>query len=125
MGQQSLGNVTVQGVIDSKEAAVARLNRQILVGMGLLEQPSSKGHERDLNDSITRLTQERSIIAIQAYERELETGEMKAALAAIQAAEAEMDQVAAKMVTVTGYIQNANKFVGASNKVVSALKKGG
>ena len=125
MGQQSQENVTIQSIIDSKDAAVARLNRQILVGMGLLEQPSSEGHERDLNDSITRLTQERSIVAIQAYERELETREMKAALTAIQAAEAEMDQVAGKMVTVTGFIQNASKFVSASTKVVSALKKGG
>ena len=116
-------NVSLDDIISSKDAAVSRLNRQIITGMGLLESPSSVGKEKQLNDAVTSLTQERSDVALQAYEHELCSTEMKTALKAIQAAEAQMDRVAAKMVTVTGYINFAGQFAGASAKVVTALKK--
>jgi hypothetical protein len=108
---------TIDDINAARDAALQTLQQKIDDATNL-----RNGGATGLDATIVSLRDQRTALATQAYEAALSDPEMIAALAALKAASAEMDAVAAKMVSATTFITNVASLGTATNKVVSALK---
>jgi len=110
----------IDDINDERDAALAILNQK-LQAAGDLRNAGAAGMDRVIN----ALAAQRETVATQAYEQALADPTMIQALAALQAATAQMNTVAAKMVSATTFITNIASLGTATNSVVSALKGSG
>ena len=78
-----------------------------------------------MSETIDALVEQRAAVALQAYEGALDAPALAQALAVLRAATADMNAVAARMISATTFISNLASLGTAANKVVSALKGGG
>ncbi len=113
---------TIDDIIEARDAATKQLTAQIRDGVKKAANESASPKRKKLLDEVDRLRELRNQVAIQAYMRAMDSPELKASLDAIRAATKAMKEVAKKMQTVTGYINNAANLLGAGEKVVAALK---
>jgi hypothetical protein len=70
---------------------------------------------------IDNLAAQRAAVAAQAYARALDDPTMSQALAALQGATAQMNTVAASMVSATTFIRNLASVATVTNNLISSL----
>jgi hypothetical protein len=108
---------TLDDINAQRDAAIAILNQKIVAANDL-----KNGGAGGMDATIDSLADQRATVAGQAYAAALDDPAMAQALAALKTATAEMNTVAAKMVSATTFISNLASLGTAANKVVSALK---
>ena len=111
---------TINEINSERDAALAILNQK-LQAAGDLRNAGAAG----MDGVINALAAQREKVATQAYEQALDNPTMTQALAALQAASAQMNTVAARMVSATTFITDLASLGTATNKMVSALKGSG
>lgn len=79
----------------------------------------------DLSTTINQLMDSRTDLHIQELKAGLGSAQLAAALAKISTASQDLKTEAAKMKSVTSFINNTNAVVGAATKVTNVLKNGG
>jgi hypothetical protein len=112
------------GILDDinkeRDAALAILDQK-LQAAGDLKNTGAAG----MDSTIDALAELEERVAEQAYTAALDNPTMAQALAALRTATAEMNTVAAKMVSATTFIANLASLGTATNKALSALENGG
>jgi hypothetical protein len=111
---------TIDEIIAQQDAAVAIQDQKIMDAISLKNNGVA-----GMDAVIHTLMEQRQTIYLAAYTGALNSNEMTKALAVLKAATADMNTVAAKMVSATEFISNVAAFGTAANKVVSALKGAG
>jgi len=111
---------TIDDINAARDAALAILNQKIGDANDL-----KNGGAAGMDATINALVEQRATVAAQAYAAALDDPTMAQALAAVRAATADMKTVAARMVSATTFITNVAGFLGAADKVVTALKGSG
>jgi hypothetical protein len=111
---------TLDDINSERDAAVKTLNRKLLAAADL-KNAGAVG----MDNTINALATHRAEVAAQAYAAALDDPTMIRALAALKAATAEMNTVAARMVSATTFLSNVASLGTATNKVVSALRGNG
>jgi hypothetical protein len=104
----------------ARDAALAVLQQKLDDAIDL-----RNGGAAGMDATIATLRQQKAAVAEQAYAAALNDPAMAAALAALRAATADMNTVAARMVSATTFISNVASLGTAANKVVTALKGSG
>lgn len=110
---------TVDDINAERDAAMAILDAKVEAANDLKNTGAA-----GMNETIVALVEQRAAVALQAYEGALDDPAMAEALAVLQSATADMNAVAARMVSVTTFISNAAGLSVAANKVILALKGG-
>jgi hypothetical protein len=108
---------TLDDILKERDAAEKILQKKIDAANDLKNRGNG-----GLDNMINALMAQQTVVAEQAYEAGLDSPTMVQALAALQAATAEMNTVAAVMVSVATFISNLASLLSATNKVVTALK---
>jgi hypothetical protein len=113
---------TIDDINSEKTAAVSILDQQIMDGIARKNAGVRNAQASQLDFDIHVLMVRRSAVFVQAYTAGLTAPEMEAALAKLRAATTDMNTVAARMVSVTAFINNAANLGAAADNVVGALK---
>ena len=79
----------------------------------------------ELSTVINQLMDSRTDLHIQVLVADLNSSQLKAALAKIKKAGDDLKREAAKMKSATTFIGNANAVIGAATNVINVFKKGG
>jgi hypothetical protein len=108
---------TLDDILRRRDAAIAILQQKLREASDL----KNRGAQR-MDDTINALVTQQADVALQAYTAGLDDPTMAEALAALNAATADMHTVAGRMVSATTFISNVASLGTATNKVVSALK---
>jgi len=108
---------TLDDILAQRNAAIKLLQRK-------LEQANNikNGGAGGMDKVIEALAEQEADVAAQAYTAGLDDPIMAQALARLKAATAEMNTVAARMISATTFISNVASLGTATNKVVAALK---
>jgi hypothetical protein len=113
---------TIDDINAAKNDAVKVLDQQIMDGIAKKNAGVPNAQATKLDNDIHFLMLRRSAVFSQAYTAGLATPEMDAALNNLRAATADMNTVAAKMGSVTTFIDNAADLGAAADKAIVALK---
>ena len=108
---------TLDDINRERDAAIEILNQKLLAAADLKNAGAA-----GMDGTINALATQRAEVAAQAYAAALDDPTMTQALAALKAATAEMNRVAARMVAATTFIANVASLGNATNKVISALR---
>jgi hypothetical protein len=111
---------TLDDILKQRDVAIAIL-QQKLDQANDLKNAGAAG----MDDTINALVAQEADVAAQAYTAGLDDQIMVEALAALNAATADMHTVAARMVSAATFISNVASLGTGANKVVSTLKGGG
>jgi|SRR5208282_919803 len=116
---------TIDDIMAQKKIALATLDNAIVAGLTQKIATMAAGNNEQadqLDHRVQGLMDERQAVLLQAYLGALESDEMTEALKALKAATGDMNIVAQKMTTATGFINNAAELISVAGEVTAALK---
>lgn len=116
---------TLDDIMAQKKAAIAMLDSEIVDGLTKKNAALDDGQDEQadqLDHRVQGLMDQRQAVLLQAYLGALQSNEMADALNALKAATDDMNAVAQKMKTLTGFINNAADLISAAGEVTKALK---
>jgi hypothetical protein len=113
---------TIDDIIAEKEAALAILDQRIQDARA--KRDAATGDKKQqFDEPIRDLIERRTTIYGQAVAAMMDSAEMAAALRTLQGATNDMNHVAARMGSVTGFFNNVADLLDAGGKVAAAIKR--
>jgi hypothetical protein len=103
-------------ILGQRDAAIEILQQKLDEAIDLRDRGAA-----GMDGTINALRAQKADVAAQAYTAALDDPTMAQALAALKAATAQMNMVAARMVSATTFISNAASLGTATNRVISVL----
>jgi hypothetical protein len=113
---------TIADIIAARNAAVDILNHEIQDALAKQNAAPNDAAANRFNDPIHQLMTQRVAIFEQAANAAMKGNEMTAALTTLRGLTSDMNTVAARMGSVTGFFANIADFLDAASKVVPAVK---
>jgi hypothetical protein len=108
---------TLDDILAQRDAAIAVLQQKLDEAIELRD-----GGAAGMTGAVSFLRAQRAEVAAQAYTAALDDPTMAQALAALRGAMAQMNKVAARMVSATTFVSNVAGLGTATNRVISALR---
>ena len=117
---------TEKDITDQRDSDVELLDDKISAAITIKNGLAISDPRRlDLSTTINELMDSRTDLHIQELRAGLGSAQLAAALAKITKASEDLKTEAAKMKTVTSFINNTNAVIGAATKVTNIVKNGG
>src|SRR5690242_7150209 len=117
---------TEKDIKDQRDSDVELLDDRISAAITIKNGLAISNPRRlDLSTTINELMNSRTELHIQELKAGLDSAQLAAALAKMTKASEDLKTEAAKMRTVTSFINNTNAVIGAATKVTNIIKKGG
>jgi hypothetical protein len=115
--------ITIDDIIAARNAAVNILDQEIQDALAKQNAAANDAEANRFDAPIHQLMTQRVAIFEQAADAALNSGEMLAALNTLRALTSDMNTIAARMGSVTGFFQNVADIVDAASKVAGVGAK--
>lgn len=113
---------TIADITAARNAAADILNHEIQDALAKQNAAANDAAAQRFDDPIHQLMTQRVAIFGQAAVAALKSDEMTAALNTLRGLTSDMNAIAARMGSVTGFFQNIASFLDAASKVAGAVK---
>jgi t-SNARE complex subunit (syntaxin) len=115
---------TLADIIEMRDAAVHILDQEIVDALRKQNSAATEDDKARFDKPVQDLMSQRTRVFVQAANDAMKSGEVAAALQQLKDIVSDMNKVAAKMGSVTGFFNNVHDLIDASGKIVDVIKGG-
>jgi|SRR5580704_2343108 hypothetical protein len=112
----------IDDIIAARDAAVDILNHEIQDALAKQNTAANDAAAKRFDDPIHKLMEQRVAIFAQAASKAMDSTEMQNAVSILRGLTSDMNTIAARMGSVTGFFNNISDFLDAASKVAGAVK---
>jgi hypothetical protein len=117
---------TEQDITDQRDSDIEVLDDKIREAIAMKNGLAIGDPRRlELSDAINQRMESRTDLAIRELKAGLDSAQLAAAMAKITTASQDLKTEAAKMQSITSFLNNTNAVIGAATKITNIVKNGG